>query len=242
MKNCCIFKINVFPVVSFPVDYLIYLLLPCDFSKNPDSLLLCCYKCDMLAVFDLQPSCLAVMSEPFRKINIWQLLLAHHSRAPSVLTQLPDEQREAGDGNNIQQRGECMQASPFNHACVREATRWRRAEGIENKFTRWKAQSSLRRVVVVLEHRRPFMAVCAVPACTGAQQHVELLLMMMMMGEEEVVISHWWRFSMSIFTPVCCCWASLITNSSRWHTSVIGSAVLMTKYLNFPIILSCGGS
>lgn len=82
------------------------------FSKNPDALLPCCYRCDTRPVFDLQLSCFAVMSEPFRKIYIWQLLLLHRCRAASVLTHLPDEQREAGDRNTIQQRGGRTQALP----------------------------------------------------------------------------------------------------------------------------------
>lgn len=142
----------------------------------------------------------------------------------------PARWTERSKGEKHHSTGGRMHASvamtpPFNRACVKEVLKESRT-------------NSLKRTIISVQRscvgtQTSIHGCCALPACTGAEQHVALLLL----SEEEVVISQRPRFSMSIFTPARCCLASLITNGNHWDTSV----VFMTTYLNFSILLSCCG-
>lgn len=172
MKNLFILKKSVFPVV-----YLIYILSPCfSFLKSR-------YSASLLFQMWYTGSVWPPAFLPRRRVrafeeNQYLAVTPGPSLQSPVCPDAPAWRTERSrDGNAIRQRGECVQAFPWHRRLathVNEATCWRNPEWIHTK--RWKAQSSLGRVVVVLEHVRPFMAACALPACTGAQQHVELLL------------------------------------------------------------------
>lgn len=110
---------------------------------------------------------------------------------------------EAEGGNTIKQRGETNGGvrvmSAFSEVTSRRNPEWIHSNVHQNAPAPWALL---------------FVPACALPACTGAQQHVE------------TCCCWWWWWwvkkrwsSVSICTPVCCCLASLITNGNQSEVS-----------------------